>query len=392
MNDRQIRGMAIISKGTLPQSESKEVFLIPSQSNEKKKYKVSHRQKWECTCPDFKNGNICKHIFATQFWLKMRAKTDSDSSFSLEKVVLENDKCPYCKTDKVAKNGCRTTKTGKKQRFLCLSCKRTFIAEKDFGKLKGNVKIAMLVIDLYMKGFSLRKIQDHLLQFYGLEIHHETARRWILRFTKRMNDYVSQFKPETGKTWHADEQAVKARTDSKKGGCGYIWNVLDADTRFLIASKMTRIRSRDEADDIFMEAKKNTDKPEKIITDKFIAYGHGIHSAYGNEVEHQRYKGFVANVQNNKIERFHGTFRERDKTMRGFKSVETAGKYNDTFRLYYNFVRTHTTLGMTPSEKAKIILDLGRNKWMGLLKLSMDNNQGNQPKSDLCAVSECSTE
>jgi transposase InsO family protein len=47
------------------------------------------------------------------------------------------------------------------------------------------------------------------------------------------------------------------------------------------------------------------------------------------------------------IERFHGTFRERDKVLRGLKSVETAQTFVEAFRNYYNYLRPHQTLGMT---------------------------------------------
>lgn len=58
MKERQIRGMAIISKGTTPQALSKDTYIVSSQSDEKTKYKVNHSQKWTCSCPDFKKKGI----------------------------------------------------------------------------------------------------------------------------------------------------------------------------------------------------------------------------------------------------------------------------------------------------------------------------------------------
>ena len=54
--------------------------------------------------------------------------------------------------------------------YRCNPCKRYFIEEKDFQKLKGNAKVTTVILDLYFKGISLRKICDHLNQFYDLEI------------------------------------------------------------------------------------------------------------------------------------------------------------------------------------------------------------------------------
>ena len=96
-----------------------------------------------------------------------------------------------------------------KQRYKCKSCKKTFVADKDFRKFKGNAKIVTAVIDLYFKGVSLRKIQDHMKQFYGMEITHVTIYYWIKRFTKLMIAYKEVLKPQVSGLWHIDEQAIK---------------------------------------------------------------------------------------------------------------------------------------------------------------------------------------
>lgn len=56
--------------------------------------------------------------------------------------------------------------------------------------------------------------------------------------------------------------------------------------------------------------------------------------------------------------------------MRGFKGQEQI--FSDGFRTYYNFIRTHQTLGKTPSEEAGIKLQLDRNKWLSLIKKSSE--------------------
>ncbi|NCO97440.1 MAG: hypothetical protein COY38_01055 [Candidatus Aenigmarchaeota archaeon CG_4_10_14_0_8_um_filter_37_24] len=71
------------------------------------------------------------------------------------------------------------------------------------------------------------------------------------------------------------------------------------------------------------------------------------------------------------LERYHGTFREFDKARRGFKSDKTAMEVDNGFNMFYNFVRPHTSIGMTPSQKAGIKLELGQNRWMGLMQKSI---------------------
>ncbi|MFH1445156.1 MAG: DDE-type integrase/transposase/recombinase [Nanoarchaeota archaeon] len=380
MKMREIRAMAIISKGDMPTAITNEEFMMPSQNDKNKKYHVHHKEEWTCDCPDFKHRKIpCKHIIATQFWLKMRAKANADGTFDIEKEILDKISCAYCGSDNIVKNGNRKTQNTIKQRFMCIECKRTFIENKKFEKFKGEPKLITLVMDLYFKGVSLRKIKDHISQFYDRDIHHETIRRWIIIFTKRMNDYVDQFTPQLSDRWHADEQFIKARNKEHEYGVAFAWNVMDSETRFLIASRVTPIRGRNEARAVMKEAKTNADcEPKVIITDKLMAYREAVKQNLPSAI-HYRYKGFKDNPQNNKIERFHGTFRERDKVMRGLKGVETAKAFVEGFRTYYNFIRPHEGLnGLTPAQVAGINLNLGQNRWMNIIKVSNQNNIGDE--------------
>jgi putative transposase len=76
----------------------------------------------------------------------------------------------------------------------------------------------------------------------------------------------------------------------------------------------------------------------------------------------------LAGGLNNSIERMHGSIREREKVMRGLKSMETP--FIEGNKIYYNFIRPHESLGgKTPAEKAGVGVS-GENRWMELLKAS----------------------
>jgi len=68
-------------------------------------------------------------------------------------------------------------------------------------------------------------------------------------------------------------------------------------------------------------------------------------------------------VNNNPIERFHGTVRERVKVMRSLDNDESAPHIIDRFKTYYNFLRPHMGLNnKTPAEMVGI--NLNGNKWL----------------------------
>jgi len=369
MDEREVRGYSIVSKGNPPQLVNEETFLVPSQSSDKR-YKVTLQNTWVCECPDFQFRKVkCKHIFAVEFLLKMRDKLNQDSSLDFAEELTTVDKCQFCSSENIVKNGSIKNKDESKQRFLCRDCNRTFYSESHLNYLK-DPKIITLAFDLYFKGLSLRKITDTLNQFYGVKLHHETVRRWLMKFTEKMNEYTEQFKPETSDTWHIDEQMIKVN-----GKFEWSWNCLDDKTRFLIANNLTKKRNIDDACSILKEAKDTTDtRPRTIITDKLPSYRKAIHKEFPawwtkeNRVKHIKVKS--KSRANNLVERYHSTFRERDKTMRGFKTennIMTTG-----FKTYYNFIRKHQGLdGLTPSQKAGIELNLGRNRWLSLLQKSL---------------------
>ena len=72
-------------------------------------------------------------------------------------------------------------------------------------------------------------------------------------------------------------------------------------------------------------------------------------------------------LNNNRMERYHGTFKERNKVMRGVKTTDSA--VFDGQRIYYNHIRPHQGLaGRTPAEAAGLTPDLDKNKWESLIK------------------------
>ena len=71
-------------------------------------------------------------------------------------------------------------------------------------------------------------------------------------------------------------------------------------------------------------------------------------------------------VHNNKMERMNGEIRDREKTMRGLKTNETA--ILQGYQLFHNYIRPHQALnGKTPSEAAGITIE-GKNKWITLIQ------------------------
>ncbi len=377
---RILRGQSMIEKGFEPKQIDDITFQAPSQSGNGV-YTVLHKYNaWSCDCPDFTYRHIeCKHIHAIRFWQMLKEQLVAEQWKEAEKIEAEIEavtnyehlSCLYCGSEDIIKNGTRKTRTGNKARMCCKHCNRTFTLESEAGfeRMQVTSKMVTVALDLYFKGTSLRKIVDHLDQFYERTIHFTTVYHWVLKYSEIISRYAETLQPQLGDIWHADEMKIKTKRDD----WSWLWNVMDSQTRFLIANLVTKKREVEDAQGLFKEARQSG-KPELLITDGLQSYHKAFNREfYGNDraCEHVRAEGLTARSNNNKVERLHNTVRERTKVMRGLHNDKTASAFNDGFKAYYNFIRPHQALnGKTPAEVAGIDLKLGKNRWEGIIQKS----------------------
>lgn len=154
-----------------------------------------------------------------------------------------------------------------------------------------------------------------------------------------------------GGVWVADETVIDL--DGKNV---WFWDIIDAKTRFLIASHMSLTRTSKDAQELMEAAYKRTGKVPRIIyTDKLRAYLEGIERTFGSETEHRQGGPFDIADNTNFIERFHGTLKERIEVMCGLHSIESARQFLDGWLIHYNFFRPHMSLrDRTPADVAGI--------------------------------------
>ncbi|PIN78998.1 hypothetical protein COV14_01465 [Candidatus Woesearchaeota archaeon CG10_big_fil_rev_8_21_14_0_10_33_12] len=103
----------------------------------------------------------------------------------------------------------------------------------------------------------------------------------------------------------------------------------------------------------------------------FKAYKYATYKSFvlKNPNPHYKYVSLRQHDSNNSvIERFYESFRQKDKTMRGFKGNQK--QYAENFKTYYNFVRQHQELKMTPAQRAKI---QESDLWKDLLQKAVQN-------------------
>ena len=373
---RELRGLEILGKGDQIKRIDPDTYRVKSQSGNDSYLVVRSGKEWACECLDHKVRQVvCKHIYAVYFSLNLRQNVFSRVEPIVE--VLSVEGCANCGSTNVVKIGVRHNVHRDVQRYLCRSCGHKFIHNEGFEKTKATPKAITIAVDLYFKGVSQRKIVEHLKMFEGVKVTQPCVLKWIRKYIELMKDYLDKFTPQLGGMWHSDEMMINVRRTEPIDGENYswAWNLLDHETRFLIASEVTKHRYIEDARKVLQEAKQvaNGQKPDFIITDKLPAYKQAVTKEFftlkNPRTKHVKLKSIREGTNNNVVERLHGTIRERTKVMRGLDNDKTAQTMMDANRIYYNFVRPHQALnGKTPAEKAGVDLKLEGNKWEELIR------------------------
>ncbi len=377
---RELRGLEIMSKGDQIRRIDADTYKVKSQNGNGFYAVVRKGNEWTCECPDHaQRQTVCKHIWSVYFSLHLRERVVAAVQPQIESVQPEG--CLYCGSENIVKIGMRHNLNGDAQRYLCRSCNHKFVKNDGFEKVKATPKAITIALDSYFKGMSQRKIVEHLRMVEGVKVTQPCVLKWIRKYIELMKPYLDKFTPQVSGIWHSDETMIKVRRTepTKDGNYSWAWNLMDHDTRFLLASEVTKHRDIEDARKVLAKARKNSGEqsPDFIVTDKLHAYKKAIKSeflTYAHKKEtpitrHVRLKNLKEGTNNNILERLHGTQKERLKVMRGLDHDESASKMMEANRIYYNFIRPHSALnGQTPAEKAGIDLGLEGNKWEQLIR------------------------
>jgi transposase-like protein len=382
---RELRGLEILGKGDAIHRLDSDHYSVDSQNGHGSYSVVKSGKEWTCECPDYTYRQVvCKHIWSVYFSLNLRQRVVTKVQPEIDFAPEKENACRKCSSPNIVKVGKIRTKHGEVQRYRCRDCDGTFVDnETGFEYVKATPKAITLALDSYFKGLSQRDIVDQLKNVEGIEVSQPCVHKWIHKYVEVMKTYLDKFTPQLGGMWHADETMINVRDTEKmkigeagfEGNYSWMWNVMDHETRFLIASQVTKHRDIVDARKVLSQAKDvaNGQRPDFIITDKLHAYNQAITKEFFTladpKTKHVKLKNLKEGTNNNIIERLHGTIKERTKVMRGMDTDESAKLLLEGQRIHYNYLRPHQALkGKTPAEKAGIDLKLEGNKWKELIQ------------------------
>ena len=149
---------------------------------------------------------------------------------------------------------------------------------------------------------SYRDVED-LLAERGLDISHETVRRWVLKFGPLFARELRRRRPRPTSRWHLDEKAVTIA-----GRQFWLWRAVD-DEGVVLDLLVQRRRDKAAAVKLMRKLlKKQGFAPDVLVTDKLRSYG-AAKSEIRLSARHDQ--GLRAN---NRAENSHQPTRRRERT------------------------------------------------------------------------------
>ena len=262
--------------------------------------------------------------------------------------IITKVTCKNCGSEGVVKYGSYKGV----QRYYCKVCERKFKADDSLFHMKVSADYISTALSMYYSGSSISDIRNHLKQEHGYYPSKHVVFEWVDKFTDLASKQFQDIKPQVGDTWIADETVLRLDKDRKV----WFWDIIDSDTRFLIASRASFSRTTRDAQMLMDSAFKKAGKhPKEVRTDKLASY---LDINYGKDAEHIQgspFKFKETGESTSQIERFHGTIKDRTKTMRAFRDMETLRQFMDGYLVYYNYFKPNEALnGKTPAEAAKV--------------------------------------
>ena len=375
INQREMRGQTIAENFGWVRRVDETTYAVHSQRLDKEYAVIQTETGWVCECPDAKYRLLkCKHVWAVEISWTLRKRVE-------QTVVVQPvnvSACPKCASESIKRHGIRYNKHIALQRWECKACGFWFTKNLGFEGMHATPEIITSAMQIYFAGASFRGVKD-FLKLQGVKFSQQSVWNWVSKYTKLMEGYLEQIRPQLGDTWRTDEMYVKF-----KGNMKYFFAMMDDETRFRIAQQVSTYKGTSDVRPMFREAEKLAGKrPKALISDGAANFARACTKEWYS-VHPERCTTHIADIRlsgqvhNNKMERQNGEWRDRERVMRSLKREDSPVLTG--MQINHNFIRPHMGLqGRTPAEVAGIKVE-GQNRWLTIIQNAAKSKQ--EPKVD----------
>ena len=173
-----------------------------------------------------------------------------------------------------------------------------------------------------------------------------------------------------GDSFYADETFIRRNKQDDR-----FWACVDWNTRMITGIHYS-VKGNIEEAKIFIAKAIKKGKPKFIQTDMAMFYPRAFSKLFysnkigGLTVEHKIQNVSKTKTHNYKIETVFMKIKDRVNDFRGLKALWSAPIIMMGLTIQHNFIEEHTTTGIQPCCLAGQDLELGDNRWLGLIRMS----------------------
>ena len=354
-----------------------------SQTKDNKWYRIAYvLGRWCCSCKDFAHTcRACKHIAAMKRVFDASPPPKPQPSGRprrrprgrIPAIKTPAIKCRFCRKSDFGKSYVRKNKHSDVQVYRChrKECGRRFTHDDGFLFMTYRGEVVIVAIEDRCGGKTTHNIVDSLRKKHP-ELARSTPHTWFVKFPRLVSPYLMSLDYYLSPCMQADEIIVYI------GGVKHvIFSCEDQGTRFNTAIQFGRFKGSHSVQALYkLDMHVRGFAPELVRTDgaQNFASAHNAvlrHNDNGTTSLHIKHIHADGDMNTNMKERHNDTMRDFVDTCRGLKTTHTT--YVGMHQIHYNFGRTHTALGMTPSEAAGVRFE-DKNKWRALIACSADYN------------------
>jgi len=302
MNPRTQKAIQMMELPNCAVQFSPDKFSVRSQSIPQIHYIISKTDsRLICDCSDhIKRKSDCKHIkIVLELIKKNQGNTQEFRMMDRSNFRL----CKFCDSGRLKKDGIRKNKKGNVQQYKCLDCKKRFVLNLGFEKMRYDSILITRALQMYFSGMSVRDIADCFEQ-EEIDVSYQSVYNWIKKYSQMVADYVKGIVPRVSETWRTDEIFMKIKGDMKLQ-----YSMLDHETRFMITQFVANTKGTENVEPMFREAMMIADKiPTTLISDGALNF----HQAWKNnyraknflwkDTEHIRHIHMKGDKNNNRME------------------------------------------------------------------------------------------
>ncbi len=159
--------------------------------------------------------------------------------------------CKYCGSEAIVKFGSYKGVP----RYWCKVCKRKFKADNTLFHMKTPVNQISSTLNMRYEGMSQHAIRRQLKQEYANCPSSATIYEWIDKYTQSAIKETRDYHPKVGNVWVADETVLRI-----DGQNVWFWDIIERDTIYLLASRVSVTRTARDAQALMEQASKTLEQ------------------------------------------------------------------------------------------------------------------------------------